>query len=233
MSSNGETWIDYNVATDKFHFNADMNQDVRDHLSAANGKFAAEFVSFPDNTEHAYFRLTEKQAAVPNFNSDITGVLFGQGTTNIILFKGGFDAAFDETYITSTDHPLYKACPSRSSQPGWCIERGSSLCFYDSQFFFLKFAKQGERTVHTRWNLPIIVAEKLAELKRLAEAPEEKLAIMQQDQVWRDVARTRRMGEAQATSMVNNMVLQHSMTFSSAPRTVRLVTSLPTSLEDR
>ncbi|KAJ7463321.1 hypothetical protein FB451DRAFT_1494328 [Mycena latifolia] len=241
VSRNGDTWIDCNVATAKFQFSADIAQDIRDHLNGANGKAADEFISFPDTQEHAYFvlgkkagiwnavlpnhfiqRLMNMQRAVPDFDATLTGMIFGQGTTSIITFKGGFDASFDEAYINPPDHPLFKVL-REFSEPGCCIERESTLCLYDSQFFFLKFKKASERTVHTRWNLPIAIAAKLAELKELAQAPEEKMALMQQDQMWMNVAQTRRMGQIQAADMVNNMVLQNSLGSSFAPRTVRII----------
>ncbi|KAJ7104333.1 hypothetical protein B0H15DRAFT_20994 [Mycena belliarum] len=239
VSRDGETWIDYNAATEQFHHNSGLHQDIRDHLSGANGNFAAQFVSFPDTREHTYFvkgkdtgawnavlpndfiqRLTEKQAAMPNFDAGVTGMLFGQGTTNIILFTTGFDAVFDESYIKEADHPLYKVLVEFGTEP-WCIERGSQLCFYDSRYFFLKFSKPGEQTVHTRWNLPLVMAEKLAKLREEAQVPEERLLLMQQDQAWMDVARTRRMGQMQTASMVNAMALRNSLNFA-LPRTVNV-----------
>ncbi|KAJ7702831.1 hypothetical protein B0H17DRAFT_922965, partial [Mycena rosella] len=178
------------------HFNADIKQDIRDHLSGANGKFAVEFVSFPDSDDPGHFfvrgkrdgdwtaclpdyfiqRLGKMQRETPNFDVGLTGILFGQGKTNICLFKGGFDADFDKEHVDSDAHPLFKALIEFSGA-GWCIERGSTLCFYDSRFFFLKFKKPGETTIQMRWNLPTDVAAKLEDLKKTAQEPAEQLGM--------------------------------------------------------
>jgi hypothetical protein len=109
------------------HFNGDISPDIRDHLSGVNGKAAAKFVSFPDGAEPGQFfisgrtqgawncvlpdhfiqSLTRLQREVPNFDALITGVLFGKGKTNIVLFSTGFLTDFDDE-ISSTEHPLYK-----------------------------------------------------------------------------------------------------------------------------
>ncbi|KAJ7118361.1 hypothetical protein C8R44DRAFT_878957 [Mycena epipterygia] len=101
------------------HFNADINQDISDYLRAANGKPGAEFISFPDSEESSqyfvkgkkngnwnavlpdYFiqQLSTKQRTVPNFDTDLTGILFGQGKTHICLLTTGFDAHFDAEHI--------------------------------------------------------------------------------------------------------------------------------------
>ncbi|KAJ7137378.1 hypothetical protein C8R43DRAFT_1132257 [Mycena crocata] len=94
-------------------------------------------------------RLSNMQRNVPNFDATVTGMLFGQGKTNICLFKSGFDANFDNRYINSADHPLYKVSAEFS---GTGTEGG---------------------TTETRWNLPTNVAAKLAELKKMMQAPEE------------------------------------------------------------
>jgi hypothetical protein len=58
---------------------------------------------------------------------------------------------------------------------GWCIERGSTLCFYDSRYFFLKFKRPGESGIKMHWNLPPHMNEKYHELRNLAEQPEEQI----------------------------------------------------------
>ncbi|KAJ7279482.1 hypothetical protein C8J57DRAFT_1570223 [Mycena rebaudengoi] len=221
VSKNGD-WIDYNLATDRFHFNADIDQTIRDHLSGANGKAAAEFVSFPDSEERSYFfvnfqnrgawysdlsdyheqRLTSLQREVPNFDVGITGMLFGKGNTNIICFQAGFMADLDDE-IDSEDHPLHKVLSEFSKEEGWCVERGSTLCCYDSQFYFLKFKKSGDNTIHMRWNLPDHIAAKLSELKEIAQKPEEQMALMQEDQMWMQLAQTRMNGQIQLSNMMS------------------------------
>lgn len=58
---------------------------------------------------------------------------------------------------------------------GWCIERGSPLCLYDSNFFFLKFKKPGQSQIKMHWNLPETVGTKLRELQEQAKLPDEQL----------------------------------------------------------
>lgn len=66
------------------------------------GKWTAEL---PD-----YFaqRLSQLQRKLPDFDANITGMLFGKGKTNICLFQNGFSADLDVEIIRNADHPLYK-----------------------------------------------------------------------------------------------------------------------------
>ncbi|KAJ7901158.1 hypothetical protein B0H14DRAFT_2330756 [Mycena olivaceomarginata] len=193
MSKALDTWVSHNTATGKFHFDGGINQDIRDHLSGANGKAAAEFVSFPDcNNPGHYFvkgksagvwnaflddyfvqKLRKTGAEVKDFDAGLTGVLFGKGKTYILMFQAGFLADVDDDEVNSEDHPLYKVLVEYSD--GWCIERGSTLCFYDSRYFFLKFRRPGESLVKMHWNLPPNMNAKLAELREVAEQPEEQI----------------------------------------------------------
>jgi hypothetical protein len=59
---------------------------------------------------------------------------------------------------------------------GWCIERGSTLCIYDSQFF-LKFKRPGQSQIKLHWNLPEAAGTKLRELMELMKQPEEQLGL--------------------------------------------------------
>ncbi|KAJ7828359.1 hypothetical protein B0H14DRAFT_3873320 [Mycena olivaceomarginata] len=194
MSKALDTWVSHNTATGKFHFNGNINQDIRDHLSGVNGKAAAEFLSFPDCDDPAHYFVKCKNAGVwnaflkdyfvqilrtagtvaENFDAGLTGMLFGKGKTYILMLKGGFSADVDDDEVTSEEeHPLYKVLMEYSN--GWCIERGSTLCFYDSRYFFLKFKRPGESVVQMRWNLPPNMNAKLAELREVAEQPEEQI----------------------------------------------------------
>ncbi|KAJ6552688.1 hypothetical protein DFH09DRAFT_589590 [Mycena vulgaris] len=204
VSRNGDNWIDYNMTTEQFHFNGNIAQDIRNYLFGANGKFKAELVSFPDSPNPGHYfvkgeikgswsavlpdyfiqRLSTMQHTMPNFNMNITGMLFGKGKTNICLFAGGFGADLDDSEVASPDHPLYKIFLEYSRpEDRWCIEPGSALCFYDSRFFFLKFKKPGEHTVRNHWNLPPDMAAKLAELQALAQQPTEQSALLLEQQM--------------------------------------------------
>ncbi|KAJ7453383.1 hypothetical protein FB451DRAFT_1281076 [Mycena latifolia] len=223
MSKTLDTWVSHNVATAKFHFNASINQDIRDHLSGTNGKAAAEFVSFPDDPDSAHWfvkgktqgmwsailedyfiqRLNQLQREVPNFDRGITGILFGKGKTHICLFRAGFLAYFDEDEDW-TDHPLCKVL--MQYQQGWCIEPSSTLCFYDSNFFFLKFKRPGKSQIKMHSRLPTHILAKLNELREIAKQPEEQIARMQEDQMWMNVAQTRLNGEVQINNMLCNSI---------------------------
>ncbi|KAJ7911845.1 hypothetical protein B0H13DRAFT_1614139 [Mycena leptocephala] len=195
MNKSLDSWITHNAATANFHFNRSMNDHIQDHLSAANGKFAADFVAFPDSDDpNHYFvkgkdscrwtatlpgpllqELKNETAEVPNFDAAITGMLFGKGKSYICLFSGGFLANLDDDEVQSVEHPLYKVLSQYSE--GWCIERGSTLCFYDSQFFFLKFKRPGQSQIKLHWNLPEAAGTKLRELMELMKQPEEQLGL--------------------------------------------------------
>ncbi|KAJ7616153.1 hypothetical protein DFH06DRAFT_1239276 [Mycena polygramma] len=204
------------------HSNANICKDLRDHLSGTNGKASVEFVSFPDDEDASHFfvkgknpgvwnailndyfvqHLVGKQAAVPNFDAGITGMLFGKGKTYIVMFRGGFGADFDEDEVTTEDHPLYKVLAQYAQ--GWCIERGSTLCFYDSRYFYLKFKKPGDSRTTMHWNLPPKLAEQFQQLREEAQKPEEQIALMQDERVWMQVAQMRRNNQMQRTNTVLN-----------------------------
>ncbi|KAJ7858360.1 hypothetical protein B0H14DRAFT_3447280 [Mycena olivaceomarginata] len=204
-------WVSYNDATGNFHYNSAINQTVRDHISATNGKCAAEYISFPDNEDPAHYfvkgkgegewsgwlddyfvaKLNKAKTEIPNFNTNLTGILFGKGKTFITMFKDGFTADLDDEEIPSDaeEHPLRKVLQQYSE--GWCIDRASTLCFYDSRYFFIKFKRPSESQIMMHWNLPSHMNEKLAELQELAKQPEEKITLTQEDQMWLNVFQSR------------------------------------------
>ncbi|KAJ7812328.1 hypothetical protein B0H14DRAFT_3150394 [Mycena olivaceomarginata] len=220
MSKALDTWVSHNTVTGKFHFNGNINQDIRDHLSGANGKAAPEFVSFPDCDNPAHYfvkgksvgvwnaflddyfvqKLRKTGADVKDFDAGLTGVLLGKGKTYILMFQASFLGDVDDDEVTSEDHPLYKVLVEYSD--GWCIERGSTLCFYDPRYFFLKFRRPGESLIQMHWNLPPNLNAKLAELREVAEQPEEQIALMQEEQTWKQVAKMRMSTEIGANSML-------------------------------
>ncbi|KAE9389862.1 hypothetical protein BT96DRAFT_926282 [Gymnopus androsaceus JB14] len=216
MSKAGNTWIEYNNATNKFYFNTNLNQNIQDQL-------AGNVISFPDSEDNSHYfstgkskgqwnavlpdhfsqQLLELQREVPNFDIGIAGMLFGKGKTGIFLFEAGFYPSYDQEDITSEDHPLYKALVEFGQlNSGWCIQPDSTLCFYDSRFFFLKFKRAGENTIQLRSNLPTHIAAKLEELKELAQKPEEQIALMQQDNTWNQVMMMRISNQMTANMMV-------------------------------
>ncbi|KAF7345314.1 hypothetical protein MSAN_01908200 [Mycena sanguinolenta] len=226
ISTNPATgcWVTHNVATGKFHFNANINETIRDHFTGANGKAAANFVSFPNCNDPGHFFVKGKntgawnafldnyfiskiniaKAELSDFDAGLTGMLFGKGKSHIMMFQTGFIANLDDDEVTTEEHPLYKVLAQYGS--GWCIERGSSLCFYDSRFFYLKFKRPGQNEIKMHWNLPINMNEKLLELRQLAEQPAEKAALMQDEQAWTQVSLMRMNAEMQMTNMMANAI---------------------------
>ncbi|KAJ7613210.1 hypothetical protein FB45DRAFT_1036729 [Roridomyces roridus] len=220
MNGSGMVWVNYNVGSDKFHFNGDINEDIRKHLTSG-----ARFISFPDSPDPGHYflkgknsgawnavlpsyyvdRLTTMQKELKNFDVGITGMLFGQGTTNIVMFQAGFVADLDDKYV-GEDHPLLKVL-KEFSEPGWCIEYGSTLCFYDSGYFYLKFKRSGSSEVQMRWRLPPAVMEKLQTLREQAETPAEQIAITVDSQQQIMLAQARMnvaMAQSQALANVIN-----------------------------
>ncbi|KAJ6528241.1 hypothetical protein DFH09DRAFT_1327821 [Mycena vulgaris] len=113
---------------------------------------------------------------MPNFDANITGMLFGKGRTHFGLFKGGFLANFDDK-VDFPEHPLVKVL--FEFKDGWCIGRGSTMCFYDS-----KFKQPGASQYSMRWNFPPEMTAKFQELKERAKQPEEQITAAE-DHVWK------------------------------------------------
>ncbi|KAF8205273.1 hypothetical protein K438DRAFT_1964355 [Mycena galopus ATCC 62051] len=153
-----DTWITYNAATTKVHFNGDIKQDIRDHLSAA------EFVSFPDDDTPGHYFVKGKNNGA--WNAHLSPYFIQQ--LNSVKSQTGFIADIDDDEITEADHPLCKVLMQYNS--GWCIERGSTLCFYDSRYFFKRL---GGSEIQMHWNLPPDMHAKLLELREIAQRPEE------------------------------------------------------------
>ncbi|KAJ7809195.1 hypothetical protein B0H14DRAFT_2608257 [Mycena olivaceomarginata] len=189
MSKNLDTWISYNTATTNFHFNR-VNQDIADHLSGANGKAAAAFVSFPDSTDPAYYFVTGKDHATWNAFLDdyliqklseakTLGCCLGRAEPTSSRFQTGFLADLDDDEVPSEEHPLHKLY-SPFTRYWYSITAGASsaastLCFYDSRYFFLKFKRPGDSQIQMNWNLPPNMDGKLRALQNAAQQPEEQM----------------------------------------------------------
>ncbi|KAJ6559446.1 hypothetical protein DFH09DRAFT_1161614 [Mycena vulgaris] len=204
MSQSMEHWVDFNVATEDYHFNANLQQDVHEQLAGTNGKMRAEFITFLDVAKSGAFfakgpgagewrgtlpsrvikTLSDLQRDAPAIANDVTGVLFGKGDTSIYLTSTAFFTDLDGE-AGADDHPLNKVC--REFDEGWSIERGSTLCFYDSRYFFLKFKRSRSNTMELRWNLPPAAGATLAELRQIAHQPDELLAICQEEEKWAQI----------------------------------------------
>ncbi|KAJ7018535.1 hypothetical protein C8F04DRAFT_1151407 [Mycena alexandri] len=215
VSKTLDTWISHNTATAKFHFSGDINQDIRDHLSGTNGKARAEFVSFPDNEDSAHYFLKGKNDGAW---SAVLQTYYIEKLTKMKAEILNFDAGdyWDDLwqgkkpiFSHSREHPLYKVLAQY--EEGWCIERGSTLCFYDSRYFYLKFKRPGHSEIKMHWNLPSNMCEKLSALREQAEQPEEIMSASYLSIHWQDLTKicsinARRPGNNER--QMNNMLCE-------------------------
>ncbi|KAJ7044319.1 hypothetical protein C8F04DRAFT_1070162 [Mycena alexandri] len=199
VSKTLDTWISHNTATAKW-------------IRAPNS------FPFPDNEDSAHYflkgkndgawsavlqtyyieKLTKMKAEILNFDAGITGMIFGKGKNPYF---------HDE--IDSREHPLYKVLAQY--EEGWCIERGSTLCFYDSRYFYLKFKRPGHSEIKMHWNLPSNMCEKLSALREQAEQPEEIMSASYLSIHWQDLTKicsinARRPGNNER--QMNNMLCE-------------------------
>ncbi|CAK5276934.1 unnamed protein product [Mycena citricolor] len=208
MTRDMQHWVLFNVATNQFFHNTDIPPVIRDHLGGADGKVPADFLTFSDDPDPAHFFLKGKRHAswsatlddsliqeilaqkrrVQGFDASVQGVLFGKGRTSLTMLPGGFIARLDGDAL-DPGHILNKTLTE--FQTGWAIERGSTLCFYDHAYFFLKFKQQHGTTVQMRWNMPPHMMQILAELREVTMGVEEQNLLMQDDEVAMGRARTR------------------------------------------
>lgn len=57
-------------------------------------------------------------------------------------------------------------------QPAWTIERGSALCPWNVDYFFLKFKDPQSATIKMHWSLPPNMDAQYHELSDIAATPE-------------------------------------------------------------
>lgn len=131
-----------------------------------------------------------------NFNTELRGILFGKGSTMVFMFRGSFSYYTDsEAEGTELENvrpkpchalPLLSICPFNADfsttrqlmnsyiyrSPPWTVERGSALCPWDVNYYFLKFKDPQSGTVKMHWNLPPNMAANYDELSALAQTPE-------------------------------------------------------------
>lgn len=60
----------------------------------------------------------------------------------------------------------------------WTVERGSALCPWNVNYFFLKFKDPQTNKIQMHRNLPQPMGEDLADLTRIFETPEAKQGIV-------------------------------------------------------
>ncbi|KII95821.1 hypothetical protein PLICRDRAFT_34775 [Plicaturopsis crispa FD-325 SS-3] len=196
IDSNNEVWVLRNKYTSKFHFDTRLNRNIYEHLAGTNGKVKAKFVSFPVEKDPQWFIKLDNRGGwtahmeqryidaanglrktVPNFDLGLTGILFGHEGSHIYQFERGFayhllgDSAEEDSLLRKTLEEFL------DHNDPWCIQEGSTLCFYDSRYFFLQFKRPSGSQIQQRWCLPDTMAAKMTELVRLSETPEEREAM--------------------------------------------------------
>ncbi|KAJ7627115.1 hypothetical protein FB45DRAFT_1059931 [Roridomyces roridus] len=243
----GTTLWTRRVVSYTVYFNSDMHEDVRKHLTGGGAKF----LSFPDSDDPAHYflkgrnsgawnavlpnyyvdRLNSMQNEIKDFDVGITGMLFGQGRTNIVMFQAGFIADLDDRYVDGEDHPLLKpndifffqVLNEFSDPPGWCIEYGSTLCFYDSRYFFLKFKRPGSSEIQMRWRLPAAAAEKLEAPREEAKTPAEQMALISESQQQMILAQARMNMEMAQTQALADVINRGAASFAALAHHGRVV----------
>ena len=61
--------------------------------------------------------------------------------------------------------------------PPWTVERGSSLCPWDVNYFFLKFKDPQSSNIMMHWKLPPDMRANYDELQASAQTPEAQLRV--------------------------------------------------------
>ncbi|PPQ92998.1 hypothetical protein CVT25_000198 [Psilocybe cyanescens] len=129
-------------------------------------------------------KLREMQASVGGedvFNQGLKGILFGKGMTMIFMFKGGFSYYTDSEAEGGKMESLLNEYIYR--QPAWTLERGSTLCPWNVDYYFLKFKDPESSTIKMFWSLPQSMADNLADLQATLATPEAQQAIANHEQL--------------------------------------------------
>ncbi|KAJ7820297.1 hypothetical protein B0H14DRAFT_3735715 [Mycena olivaceomarginata] len=193
----GTKYIAKNDNREQFYHSTDISKDLIGRLKTNGfvtlGSSDNYFIKHK-NGWHARLppkilnNLQQLKPHVPNFDSVITG----PGITLNILMK--VLAEFDE---------------------GWCILPGSTLCPYSDRYFFLKFKKPNDTVIRMKWFLPDSMKQKHAELRQLAELPEDqmflselRMADMQRQQANNALAMERLRYQAQLSNQVSRTLVE-------------------------
>ncbi|KAJ7876965.1 hypothetical protein B0H13DRAFT_2054557 [Mycena leptocephala] len=213
-----QPYIAKNDDRKQFCHSTDISQDLIGHLKTNGGSFITlgsgdnYFIKHnkgwnarlpPKHSEN----ISQLKPLVNNFDSAVRGLLFGREQSHIFLFVGGFASDLNEETQNDAEHPLTKVLTEFDE--GWCIEPGSTLCPYSDRYFFLKFKKPNDTVIQMRWSLPNSMIEELAELKQLAESPEDQIFLTQLRMVDMQHQQTRAalaMQQLRMQSQLNDMV---------------------------
>ncbi|KAF5325109.1 hypothetical protein D9619_009669 [Psilocybe cf. subviscida] len=148
----------------------------------------------PDNSGNWTGILSDQQLSHLNeikgqigevFDRALRGILLGKGSTMVFMFAGGFSYYTDDEAEGRILEKVMDEYVHR--QPAWTIERGSVLCPWNIDYFFLKFKDTQSSRIIMRWNLPQNMDAHLKELQEAAETPEGAAAIARHEQLgmWR------------------------------------------------
>ncbi|EIN06412.1 hypothetical protein PUNSTDRAFT_53872 [Punctularia strigosozonata HHB-11173 SS5] len=221
---NGRSWVARNFATGDISWSNDVDPNIIDHLKGNNGKPKAQFVSFcgdgeghflkhvaaggwdgtfPDNYPHKIFDLRKQFS---DFDQGLRGIIFGSGGTHLYSLETGFSAELSGK-ADDPNHPLYKALSEQAALgSGWTVDLTSSICFYDPQYFLLRFRKGN--TIQWKLSLPNNMQNALTELMRVAETPEERTELQKEELVIRQQQEAQaqlRLAVAQSQAVCNSL----------------------------
>ncbi|KAJ6462815.1 hypothetical protein DFH09DRAFT_1347490 [Mycena vulgaris] len=218
----GTKYIAKNDNREQFYHSTDISKDLIGRLKTTGfitlGSSDNYFIKHK-NGWHARLppkilnNLQQLKPHVPNFDSVITGLLFGHEQTHIFLFEGGFMADLNAETRNNPEHPLMKVLAEFNE--GWCILPGSTLCSYSDRYFFLKFKKPNDTVIQMKWLLPDSMKQKHAELRQLAELPEDqmflselRMADMQRQQANNALAMERLKYQAQRSNQLSRTLVE-------------------------
>ncbi|KAJ7596017.1 hypothetical protein C8J56DRAFT_1043116 [Mycena floridula] len=151
--------------TDAICYSTEIPKDVIDHLQKS------AFITL--GSDNCYF--------IKHNDGGWNAILPDKHLQNVTELKPhveNFDRAIRGETQDDPEHPLTKVLTEFDK--GWCLEPGSTLCPYSDRYFFLKFKKPNDNVIRMRWSLPDLMSQKFAELKELAQSPEDQAFLAQE-----------------------------------------------------
>ncbi|KAJ7123939.1 hypothetical protein C8R43DRAFT_1111785, partial [Mycena crocata] len=202
----GEKHIARNDVRKETRFSINISEAVVNHLKTKG------LERVPTHMNN--LNILKKHVGDAKFDSIIKGLLFGHDKSHIFLTVGGFIADVNEETKNDPDHPLTKVL--LEFDEGWCLQPGSMLCPYSDRYFFLKFKKPNDSVIQSRWSLPDLMAQKLSELKELANSPEDQqffaqLRIIEMQRQQQETALTMQEINMQRSLAMQEMNIRNNM----------------------
>lgn len=103
------------------------------------------------------------------FYSTLTGIVFGKGATVLLMFQDTI-RGFVDTEVGGTD--LFELVKEHVEEGRWSLEPGSSICQWNTNFFYLIFKNKVTGDMKIRWNLPDTMHTKLVKLLEYTVTPQ-------------------------------------------------------------